>query len=71
MHSAAKGVLAAVGNVQEAILILVILIHIGHERRCIDGSIVGQSGGVRSSDKIWKRLTASTKDAGDQVYNIK
>ena len=32
--SAAKGVLATVGDVQEAILILVVLIHIRHERSC-------------------------------------
>ncbi len=40
MHSAAKGVFAAVGNVQEAILVLVILINIRHERRCISGRIL-------------------------------
>lgn len=34
--SAAKGVLAAVGNVQETILILMILIHVRHEGRCRD-----------------------------------
>lgn len=32
--SAAKGVFTTVGNVQEAVLVLVILIHIRHESGC-------------------------------------
>ena len=38
-RSAAESVLAAVGDVQEAILVLVIFVDIGHEGRCITGSM--------------------------------
>ncbi len=33
-RSAAKRVLAAVGDVQEAVLVLVVFVHVGHERGC-------------------------------------
>jgi len=50
-RSAAKRVLAAVGDVQEAVLVLVILVHVGHE------------GGCGTAARVRRRGTADTRCA--------